>query len=145
MSSRSPYLTGKKVLSGTKLQRVKITNVIPPHDVSLQESMSIILRSSLKKNGWIERPLLGYRFKKEVYCITGSHRIKVAKRLKLKTIPVLIISNRSMKHLKSVGFVGDGNQHEMITFFYMHGVFASKKSKVPKHYLKYIALDQGED
>lgn len=141
---KSLYLTGKKVLKGTKLQRIRISNVVPPHNVLLQEGQSQAILRSLKNYGWIYRPLLGYRFRGKVYCITGSHRIKVARHLKMKTVPVFVISSESLKQLKSLGFAGNGRQRKMIDFFYSQGVFSDffKKSPVPRHYLKYIDFDQ---
>lgn len=137
LSKKSDYLTGKKKLLGTKLCKIKLKDIIPPHDVDLNSCSAII--GSLKRNGWCKRPLLGYYINDKVQAITGSHRIKACCRLKKRTIPVLIISRKTIKKLEKMGFCNNGNPDDMIEFFYWQ---ESIDNSVYNRYTKYIDFDR---
>ncbi|MBI2449688.1 ParB N-terminal domain-containing protein [Candidatus Pacearchaeota archaeon] len=115
-------------------------SVRPPHFVPLSECADII--SSMKKHGWAERPLIGFKARKRIQCITGSHRIYSARKTGLNKIPVLIIKNNIIELLKKNGL----SRKYFIEFFYHEfpeRIISKdiKKKKAYKKIMKFISMD----
>jgi hypothetical protein len=86
-----------KIPRGTLLRLVKVSSVSPPH--SVEESEIRDLRLSMRRYGWACRPLIGYKRGKRVQSITGSHRIRAARKV-FDRIPILILKAGTVNTLK---------------------------------------------
>jgi len=88
---------------------------------------------SMKKYGWIGRPLVAYRVSRTLQCITGSHRIVAAQAIGLKKIPVYVISKTVLqickKHATKI--------NSYFSYVYFYGLVQNNdkfRNKFPKIY-----------
>lgn len=124
-------------VKGAYFRYISPNKTIPPHPVPLMECRYLI--NSLKAVGWDKRPLLAYKYKSGgIKCITGSHRIKAARKIGMKKIPVLILRKQTLdffrEHSHKSGFPGLD-----YTYFYSE-VFSFNRSR--KRYKRLTELLQ---
>jgi hypothetical protein len=88
-------------LESAKLRWVPLSKLKPPHWVPKSECLNLI--EAMDEDGWSHRPLLGFKYRDKIQCITGSHRIKAARYSNLQGAPVYIFSDELLSGLKKRG------------------------------------------
>src|SRR4051812_46163577 len=62
-----------------------------PHEPDRGNDLAAITES-MKRNGWVSRPLLAMRYDEEaLICQTGSHRLAAARAAGISEVPVVVI------------------------------------------------------
>lgn len=78
--------------------QLALEKVQPPHEVDAHSSHLQEILASLQEHGWTGRPLLVEELPDGNYrAWTGSHRIAAAKKLRLSTVPCLLINTAKME------------------------------------------------